>query len=376
HAQATYWVGYVAWQRGDLRTAEGRMREYLRLAEAMIAAEQDSAEYQAEVGYANSNLGTLTLQQRRWNEALAYFEKSRAVNEELLKAAPDDAAQRIAFAQDFSWAARAFEGSGRFAEARGALASELANYDKILEKGPNAQAATYQISARNNIANLYVAEGRLLAARAMYATAARSAEALLAKEPANTVWVGNAAAAYIGMARTALYQGDLAAMDAPLERARGLCKQLVALDPKVAMWASWEATFNLLQAERDRSQKRDADAAAAIDAARRAIDAAKPDRASPSNDFSLAAARVYLDYGDLHAGGDPKAAREAWAHALGFLGGDRSSLSPNAKLVAMQIMQRLGDRREIVTLRQSLQAIDFRHPEFASAGRAIAKEAE
>ena len=62
HAQSEFWVGYIAWQRGDLDQAERHMHAYHDYAQRLVTLEADRAEWRTELGYAFSNLGTLTVE--------------------------------------------------------------------------------------------------------------------------------------------------------------------------------------------------------------------------------------------------------------------------------------------------------------------------
>ena len=69
HAQSVYWVGYTAYERGETREAEAQFREYKRLADRLVAIDPGNTDWQLEVSYADSNLGTLLFGQGRYAEA-------------------------------------------------------------------------------------------------------------------------------------------------------------------------------------------------------------------------------------------------------------------------------------------------------------------
>jgi len=99
HAQSMYWVGYVAWQHGDTEIAEKAFNEYRALAERLVAIDASNADWQAEVASANSNLGTLLVEQRRLDEAQAAFERSQKVDAELVRTSPSTD-RELGLAQD------------------------------------------------------------------------------------------------------------------------------------------------------------------------------------------------------------------------------------------------------------------------------------
>lgn len=370
HAQAVYWVGYVAWQRGDLQRAEAQWREYLRLAEAMTAAEPSNAEYQAELGYAFSNLGTLLLQARRWDEALAFFEKSRARNEILVAAAPRDVQRRMDLAQDYSWIARAQENAGRFVAARSALAQELVYYDAILAMGPNAKALETQTIARNNIARLYLAEGRTLAALSLLKTAARSAEQLLKMDGTNKSWVRFTAGVYLEQARAASYVADGSGMDAPLARAKALSARLVGAGAGVTEWTTISSALDSLEASMLLRRGEDKAAAAAARSALEKLNGLK-DREKRDLDVGGAIARAELLYGDATRAAAPAEAEQAWRTGLASLDADSVFLSPGEKATKAELLLRVGRHAEARTLYNSLKKLDYRHPGSSGLARAF-----
>jgi tetratricopeptide (TPR) repeat protein len=370
HAQAVYWVGYVAWQRGDLKRAEAQWREYLRLAEAMTAIEPRNPDYQSELGYAYSNLGTLLLQARRWDEALAFFEKSKARNEALVDAAPKDVQRRMDLAQDFGWIARAHENAGRFVEARGALAQEITFYDAILKEGPNAKALETQTIARNNIARVYLAEGRPLAAIALLKTAARAAENLLTADTSNKNWVRLNVGVYLELGRAAFAAADEREVDAAMARAKMLASQLTKSDSGVAEWTITSAAIDSLEAS---ILRRRGQIDSAAEAARRAVNkliSLRSDEAK-DRDIGSALARAELEFGDAIAQKDLTSAEGAWRTGLSALNADAVLLSPSERALAAELHYRLGRRPDALSHYNALKNMNYRHPGLQNLARAF-----
>lgn len=373
HAQAVFYLGSIDWQRGERAEAESRMREYLSLAQSMVSMDARNPDYQAELGYAYSNLGTLLLEARRWDEALALFEKSRARNAAFVKAAPHDAKLLNDYAQDYSWIARAHESAGRFLAAREALSNELSIYASILARTKDAGAAGREVTARNNLARLYLSEGRVLAAEESFKTAARAGDALIATDPKNTFWIRTSAAAQLGLASVAFYLNHDSR--AHLSRARELSDRLIAQDPKITAWAAQSASIYLLQSEVSRRAGDDASAVAFVEKASAALSAVP---ASTAGDyiFSLTAARVWLAKGDLAGATSDQTARSYWEKGLAMFGDDLAPLSPAEDLVAVGLLKRLGRLREASKLTNELKWLGFQHPEFQAATRAFGGQSD
>ncbi|HEY6894484.1 MAG TPA: toll/interleukin-1 receptor domain-containing protein, partial [Rhodanobacteraceae bacterium] len=155
HAQSVYWVGYVAFQRGQNETAEKSFNDYKTLAERLVALDPDKPEWRAEVGYAASNLGTLLLKEGRSAEAATAFERSLAISSALAKSTPDDVGLQLEQAQSHAWLADAREKVGSFDAARAERTAELAIYTSVLGGDPNNNDARRgELVARSALARL------------------------------------------------------------------------------------------------------------------------------------------------------------------------------------------------------------------------------
>ena len=84
HAQSVYWVGLIAFRRGNFIKAERAFEEYRQLAEQLIGLDPKSDKWRAEIDYAYSNLGTLRFAQGRNAAAAAAFERSLEVSEDVM----------------------------------------------------------------------------------------------------------------------------------------------------------------------------------------------------------------------------------------------------------------------------------------------------
>ena len=84
HAQNVFYVGEIAHNAGDFRTAENGMREYKRLALQMVALRPDSMKYRMEEQYADFNLAVVLWDQRKFPEAVAQFKRALATIEAIV----------------------------------------------------------------------------------------------------------------------------------------------------------------------------------------------------------------------------------------------------------------------------------------------------
>ena len=116
-AQNIFWVGQIAWQRGQIDEGAKAFREYKRLAQRMIVLAPNDPKYRLEGTYADSNLGTLLIEQRRFAEASASFQSGLAATEALAAAQPGNADLQKSLIESHAWLAEAQEGTGQLDEA-------------------------------------------------------------------------------------------------------------------------------------------------------------------------------------------------------------------------------------------------------------------
>jgi tetratricopeptide (TPR) repeat protein len=216
HAQSTYWVGYFAWRRGDLDGAERRFVEYRDLAYQLVDADPDNLEWQTEVAYAHSNIGSLYVGQRRWADAL--IEARSAVRQFRVLAAgrPDAHAAWTELAQGLAWVASISE----ITDGRDASIAVLHEQLELYESGRidstddwrlrrNVIAAEYALARLLITPSETTTEDDLDMALAILESAALEASALVAHEPDNLEWRLIAVRQRLWQAQAELYSGDV-----------------------------------------------------------------------------------------------------------------------------------------------------------------------
>ena len=112
HAQNVFWVGYIAYQRGQLDGAATQFREYERLANRMVALAPDKKEYRLEQDYANTNLGTVLMAQHRYREAASTYGDTLGLAEGLAASEPANRDYQKQVNDALAWLADAQKSSG------------------------------------------------------------------------------------------------------------------------------------------------------------------------------------------------------------------------------------------------------------------------
>jgi tetratricopeptide (TPR) repeat protein len=222
HAQSSYWVGYFAWRRGDLDMADRRFVEYRDLANQLIEIDPDNPEWQAEVAYAHSNIGTLQVAQRRWHDALipatAALEQFRVIAE----AQPDSNAAWMEVVETLAWVASISEITDGRDAAISILREQLALYDSGRPDPTNDwHARRGAIAAEYALARLLIATGDqtsqddIEGALEILEPASLEAATLIAHDPENLEWRLIGVRQRLWLAQAEIYGGRIeAARDA------------------------------------------------------------------------------------------------------------------------------------------------------------------
>ena len=365
HAQSVYWVGYVAWQHGQTAVAENAWNEYRALADRLVAIDAANLDWQTEVASSNSNLGTLLIGQRRLEEAAAAFERSKAVDADLVRldASVD---RQLGLAQDYSWLATVTEKQGHLDVAAQNLESEVAIYEKVLAgDARNAQANQSMLVAEQGLGRLAFARGDAEAAARYLARAIEGAEALRALDPSNMLWVEMSAIALASNADRLLQLGEVDAAGAELPRIGELVHTLLARDASNIEWQVAVADRHVLlqarlaQARGDREQ--------ALKTTRALIDslhALQTSHAGEERIVETLAEAERLDGELLDAAEHRAEAAEAWQRVIDLLAGDVQARDPRLQTTLAWAYLRLDQDAALQALASGLQRIGYRHPDY------------
>ena len=237
HAQSVFWVGYIAWQRGDALHAKQRFTQYHDYAQQLLAIAPDKDEWQTELDFAYSNLGTLALDQGQAAAAEDYFRKSLAVSSRLAGKHPGDVDHVIAQGQSYAWLADALHRQAKVAAARAARLAELALYARFeVGQADNAVITNRRATALYRLAQIEIAAGQLQEAAARAGAAVNSFDQLSADDPDNMEPADRASLAHAVLGEAYFHLGQARQARATLLRSIEIAEQLVARDDSVAQW--------------------------------------------------------------------------------------------------------------------------------------------
>ncbi len=361
HAQNVYWVGYIAYQRGQVGEASNRFNEYRRLANRMVALAPDNKDYRLEVVYANSNLGTLLFDERRYTQAALAFEAALRPAETLSAAEPDNVDYQKQVGGSLAWLADAHEYAGDLDQAMAERERQLQILDSVGRLDP--------VDLRDAMAARY-AMGRLLASRGQVQAGLNEMQAgfaigdtLYKVEPDNTEWLQANVVGRFQLADLQLASGDATEAARTTRGACDVVNRLLQRDQSVAAWrAELQVSCMNLRA---RLAMASGNAAEALAHTRGALAAARTTPKAP--DRAMLAFSTLVTGGNVLAllGNHEEAARW-WRAALSSIP-QTIQLSPREKAELASLQLRLGDVTAARRISGELDSIGYRYPSFTLA---------
>lgn len=237
HAQSVYWVGYVAYQRADIGLAEVKFTEYRRLAEKLVLLDSMKADWQAELGYANSNLGTLLYDQGRLDEASSIFERELELAQAQSHAAATNYSRQVRVAQARAWLGDVRFSQGELQDASDQRQAEIAVYSDALSRDPkNNDAKAGLAVSQRTLAQIMLGRGELSTAGEFAERSRAAAVELTELDPENSSWLANATSSLAMSSEIRRINGDeRGALDAAAFAGQ-LASKLVKRDAGVAAW--------------------------------------------------------------------------------------------------------------------------------------------
>jgi len=357
HAQNVFWVGEIARQRGDMNQAEASFQQYRDLAERLTLIDPNNNDWRAEIGYAESALGVLFLQNGRAADAVGPFERSLAVDGELARRIPGDSNQQLNLGQGHAWLADALEKQGYLAQARSHREAELAIYQAILAKDPTIRQAKFStIVALDCLGRLKMIEGDLKGGIEDFNNSVERAEALLVNERENMDLTSVVAIAQVQLGEALLMAENANRARTAQQRGAELLATALAHDGSVALWRGYRDRADILEAaiigrtgDRSRALRMDQDVLHRLET--EASTGVNTER------FWLLQ-RCRLQTGDdLFALGRLENARETWGDIVQSLSGSLEKYEPKVLVILQAADTRLGRTAAAQIVAKRLQTL-------------------
>lgn len=363
HAQSVYWVGHVAWRRGQAQSAETSFLQYRALAQELIGIDSHNVDWQLETAYANHNLGVVQLKRRNLDAALRSFSAARDTLGSFVIQRPSVANE---LAEAHGWIAKVSEAAGDFEAGIESQQRRL----EVLRAMPNA-ATDRRI--QHQIANVSFALGRLrfdmgqaARAEADMRAAVEAMQALVASDAANMWWYSELCFYRLRWVEIERALGKLESARAHLDLTATEAARLLQGDATSLQWQiSLKGLLLAQQAALAMAQRRNPPLQALEDfvaTARRMEAAGKVF----DSDQAEIVATVELMLGDaLHREGRRDAAVEHWkAIVARFQPQAENAGYPVLALLARTYL-RLEQATQARVLIARIEASKYRHPAYA-----------
>lgn len=233
HAQSVYWVGHLAYLRGQMPEAERQFRDYIRLANHLVRIDSANLDWQAEAAYARGNLSVIFLNTSRVPEALEILTQQSDIWQHLAAAKP---AYAFDLANTYGFMANAYEAQGDFQHAIEAQKNKIPALALVPNAEKNQQVRRSLFTVTAELARLELMLGQADAAHQLALDAVQSAQALVAVDPQNKFWLEQLYVAQVRLADAQMATGDRTGARTNSDLALAGSAKLIALDPKLANW--------------------------------------------------------------------------------------------------------------------------------------------
>lgn len=357
HAQNIFYVGEIAHERGDFKKAEAGMREYKRLARAMVALDPDNMKWRMEEQYADTDLAVVLFDVRRFGEAVEQYRDALSTMEALSTADPSNQDYRKSVGESLAWLGDAQEAVGDLGGATISRQRDVALLDELFARTGDVTYTQRLVPARRSLGDLYAEQGQSAAAIEQFRIAVAHADELRAVEPGNAQWLEYGSWARLDLAKQLLVADQQAEAATQATTACGLVREALkhdGTDPK-----SRKALSSCLMIQSQIALKAGAKADA-LDLARQAVEGARRVHSGDAIADAFLNARAYVLLGDVErATGGVAAAQEAWTTALRTIPVDTNE-KPDEMAIHAKALTRLGRTGEAARLQSTLRSIGYR----------------
>ena len=357
HAQNVFYIGEIAHQRGDFRTAESYMREYRRLALRMVALGPDSMKWRMEKQYADTNLGVILFDQRRFAEAVRQFREALTTMDAIATADPTNRDYRSSVAESLAWLADAEHATGNYKDAVAARLRGVAVLERLFAETKDVKYQQKLIPARRALGELYAEQGQSGLAADQLRAAVSQAELLIPKEPNNTVWLDYASSARAFLAAELLRGGKTDEAAGQIDSVCSGAANLLKRDASNLQWRGLTSSCWRLRARLALARNAKPDG---LGFAQRSLGVAKSIHSGDAVADAYRIASAYRLVGDIQREtGNANAARASWAAGLNQLPA-RATEEPDQAWERAVLLSKLGRETEARPLKARLGAIGFR----------------
>ncbi len=366
HSQSVFWVGYIAWQRGDTEKARDLLNQYHDQAQKLVEIDPDNDDWQAELEYSLSNLGTLEMDEGNTAAAELHFRNSLEVSSLLAEKYPDDAERILAAGQSYAWLASALFRQIKLDGANAARRAEIQMYEKaLIGDTKNNLLKEGAVVAHYAIAETELGLNNLTLALRHVTTATHLARELANDEPDNAIYQERLSFSHAILGEVYVHLEQFSDARQALTTSISTAVPLGTNSENVALWHRKVLAYpKLVLARMEASEGNLAEAeslfAEVADSLRERIKENAADRASPRRYCAALAGKARLS---------PEAT-EHWTEIIAIIGPNKKKLGPDGLLLLGEAYLETGQSSNAKTIVAILFDAGYRHPDFLELLRA------
>lgn len=370
--QSRFWVGYVHLEQGDLAAARLHFEAYRDLSERLVRMEPQSADYQLELAYAYSNLGTLEKQAGALEAALASFRKTLELNRALVARSAANQDWRFELAATHDLIGHTLLELGRLDEALPHFEANLAERRALVRQDPeNLKFRDFLGTAHDSLAVWQEDRGHIVESLAQVRASEEIFADLAAHDSDNQLWRWELELSRMKLGRLLLFQGDTRQGLSLLAETAGTAAHRVEREPTDRKWRLLAAWSHIHLGTALTKLERDGEARRVVVQAVAWLDSLR-EKGPEDRDASRWLAKALLVQGGIdRRRGEDREALVAWERARRILApfaqgsSDVEILDPWASVLLV-----LDRRDEAHPVLAALAASGYRHPELLALCRA------
>ena len=192
HAQSVYWVGFSHYKQQQFILAEPYFEEYIKQAQDLKSVEPNSLRGSQELTYAYTNVGVILNSQKRFQEAVEYYEKALPSYVEIAIQDPTNIGYQLDLANAYAWLAAASGKNDADSEVYEYRTRQLIILGKTLNDNPKNRVVQYRwMTAAIALGYLTLKMDRPDETKSIYSEAIQMSQTLTATDLSNSDWLAS-----------------------------------------------------------------------------------------------------------------------------------------------------------------------------------------
>lgn len=185
--QINFWIADAYFNDLQLEEAQEHIDKYLEISRSLVQLEPGNADFQLELMYAESNLGTLAYRANNMAQAREYFNNALEQGRALLSRQPIDEYE-YELADTISWLGAVESSAGNFADAASWYQQQIGIRERLLAARESPSRKHLLARARFNYGDALRQAGQVSGAYAAISKSVHSYRELVSYDPQNYDW--------------------------------------------------------------------------------------------------------------------------------------------------------------------------------------------